>query len=145
MFGKAAEHNPAAQLHHVSFITAPSNRPYYDSFCRPDLSTVSVSLRFVSGKPAANTGPVALTRLAEVAGHYISNGDALDSIQVRYYEGRDFMYAGSVRTRHPNGIPGGPALSAGALEIGLRATSVDRSELLPRTSVRWHSQKGASQ
>jgi len=36
-----------------------------------------------------------------VIGGYIPNGDALDSILVGYYEGRDLMYAASVRA----GIP----------------------------------------
>jgi bifunctional non-homologous end joining protein LigD len=32
-----------------------------------------------------------------VVGGYIPNGDVLDSILVGYYEGRDLMYAASVR------------------------------------------------
>jgi ATP-dependent DNA ligase len=36
-----------------------------------------------------------------VIGGYIPNGDALDSILVGYYDGRDFVYVASVRA----GIP----------------------------------------
>jgi ATP-dependent DNA ligase len=47
-------------------------------------------------------GEVAANRGQEfVIGGYVPNGDALDSLLVGYYEGRDFIYAASVRA----GIP----------------------------------------
>src|SRR5215472_15146255 len=39
-----------------------------------------------------------------VIGGYVPNGDALDSILVGYFAGRDLMYAASVRAGIPSGF-----------------------------------------
>ena len=58
-------------------------------------------------------------------GGYIPNGDALDSILVGYYKGRDLMYAGSVHAGIPSEFPAGAG--AALRKVADNAMSVRQS------------------
>jgi hypothetical protein len=60
-----------------------------------------------------------------VIGGYIPNGDALDSILVGYYKGRDLMYAGSVHAGIPSEFR--PVLVAVFRKVADNAMSVCQS------------------
>jgi hypothetical protein len=76
----------------------------------------------LTSAPAASTAPVidVATGLNGVRGQelviggYIPKGDALDSLLVGYYEGRNLMYAASVSHGHSHEIPTGPAIASRA-------------------------------